>query len=277
MTTFNSDGFTINNNFINYSYYEKNIINYFKDNYDIYFYWGFSSDLGTLLDLIKNNVSNKKYLIFFVNDYNDVIIDNIPDNFIIFRSGMYKSMKKYNEYVLPIIYCNNINYSLVYYIEPVEKTSKPKVCFSGGSHTYYLRETWLNYLISSTILDCNIVDKGCFRGGTTYELIDNYKTSEFCFCPRGSGNFSIRFYETLYYGRIPVLIDTDILLPFANQIEWEKYIVISNNIEELPEKIYDFWLNNDIYQLQIECKNLYTKYFTNENIAKHINNEILVN
>ncbi len=35
---------------------------------------------------------------------------------------------------------------------------------------------------------------------------ENMETSEFTFCPRGNGNFSIRFYESLYSGRIPIII-----------------------------------------------------------------------
>ena len=42
-------------------------------------------------------------------------------------------------------------------------------------------------------------------------------------CPRGYENFSIRFYEALAYGRIPVLIDTDMVLP--QNISWEELCV----------------------------------------------------
>jgi hypothetical protein len=118
---------------------------------------------------------------------------------------------------------------------------------------------------------------GAIGDGTTDDLIENYLTSEFCFCPRGNGNFSIRFYETLYYGRIPVIIDSDIMLPFENLIEWNKYIVISKTIEELPEKIYNFWLNNDICEAQLNCKKLYNEYFSQNNISEKILEELLFN
>jgi hypothetical protein len=272
------DYFILNNNAIYYNYFEKDLINFFsKLNYEIYFFWGNCDAISNLINLILNNNYEKKYLIFFASDYNDVIIDNIPYNFIIFRTGMYKSKKKFNEFIYPVLFCNDLNYSLVYSINPVEKTSKPKVCFSGSFQTYHLRKEWCDYLINSDILDCNIIDKGCFRSGTTHDLIENYLTSEFCFCPRGSGNFSIRFYETLYYGRIPVIIDTDIMLPFENLIDWNKYIIISKTIEELPEKIYDFWLKNDIYETQLNCKKLYNDYFSQKNISEKILEELLFN
>jgi len=42
-------------------------------------------------------------------------------------------------------------------------------------------------------------------------------------CPRGYENFSFRFYETLSYGRIPVLIDTDTVLP--PNVNWDELCV----------------------------------------------------
>lgn len=55
-------------------------------------------------------------------------------------------------------------------------------------------------------------------------------------CPRGYENFSFRFYEALAYGKIPVLIDTDIVLP--PNVKWEKMCVRLpyKNLSEL-EKI----------------------------------------
>jgi len=48
---------------------------------------------------------------------------------------------------------------------------------------------------------------------------------------RGMGNFSVRFYETLAVGRIPVLLNTDCLLPLDKIINWEKHCIILNESE----------------------------------------------
>ena len=264
----------LNNNIIPYEVYEKNIINYFLNlNFEIIFYWGHEGDKHHLDNIILNNIPNKKYLILFHNDFNELF--DIPNNIILYRTGLYKSQKKYNEFILPCYYSSDIRYSLINRLLPVLKTNKPKICFSGAYITYSLRRNWINFLENSEILECNFIDKQSFRGGTIEDLIKNFETSEFAFCPRGTGNFSIRFYEALYYGRIPVIIDTDISLPFDFKIDWKKYIVISDTIEDLPNKIYDFWLNNDIIFIQNECKKIYDEYFSLENISKHIHEEIL--
>lgn len=38
---------------------------------------------------------------------------------------------------------------------------------------------------------------------------------------RGAGNSSIRLFETLAAGRVPVIVDTDLTLPCADVIDWQ--------------------------------------------------------
>ncbi len=249
----------------------ENIIEQFfkKLDYQIYIYGGSCESYNELNKVIKESDSTKKYLIFFTNDYNDNI--DIPDNFIVYRSGLYKTKKKYNEFVFPILYCNSLD---IKPLNPVLKTSKPKISFTGNYGSYDLREKWINDLQNSDKLECYFINTHYFKGGGIEQLISYYNKSEFCFCPRGTGNFSIRFYETLYYGRIPVIIDTDIILPFENIIEWNKYIVIGKTIDELIVNIIHFWENNDIIEAQQNARKIYDKYFSQENINNTLLQEI---
>jgi hypothetical protein len=57
------------------------------------------------------------------------------------------------------------------------------------------------------------------------EYIQNIVNSDFVLAPKGDANFSSRFYETLSLGRIPVLIDTDMVLPFADAIAYDEFVV----------------------------------------------------
>ncbi|MBR9859442.1 exostosin family protein [bacterium] len=63
------------------------------------------------------------------------------------------------------------------------------------------------------------------RNRTTTEYYDNMLNSDYILCLRGGGNFSVRLYETLMMGRIPVFINTDCLLPFPSKIDWKKHCV----------------------------------------------------
>ncbi|MBR3673426.1 MAG: exostosin family protein [Clostridia bacterium] len=45
-------------------------------------------------------------------------------------------------------------------------------------------------------------------------------------CPPGFGPQSIRFYETLFYGRIPILFDVDVVYPFEDFIDYQSFALI---------------------------------------------------
>lgn len=81
-----------------------------------------------------------------------------------------------------------------------------------------------------------IVERQGF-GGTEHELSEyknHLRNSTYVICARGSENYSFRLYETLNYGRIPVIVDTEMVLP--KEIDWQQLSVI------VPYKFL-----NDIY------------------------------
>lgn len=57
------------------------------------------------------------------------------------------------------------------------------------------------------------------------EFVDSIVESDFVLAPKGDGNYSNRFLETLSLGRIPVLPDTDVVLPFAKESLYESCVV----------------------------------------------------
>ena len=63
---------------------------------------------------------------------------------------------------------------------------------------------------------------------SSQQFFDMIFNTAYTFCIRGVGNFSVRFYETLAVGRIPILLNTDCRLPLDNQIDWTKHCVIIN-------------------------------------------------
>ena len=54
---------------------------------------------------------------------------------------------------------------------------------------------------------------------------DNLRSATYALCVRGTGNFSARFFEALSFGRIPLLVDTDNVLPFEDEIDWSAHVV----------------------------------------------------
>jgi hypothetical protein len=94
----------------------------------------------------------------------------------------------------------------------------------------------------------------------TIEIMNN---SKFILCPRGAGLNSIRFFETLSYGRIPILIADHTSLPLENIIDYKKLIVKvpEGEIAELPNYVKHWLKNNDLVIASDMAKNIWEKYF----------------
>jgi len=94
-------------------------------------------------------------------------------------------------------------------------------------------------------------------------------------CCRGCGNFSHRFFETLASGRIPVLIDTDTVLPpHVPKAMWERCIVMSKTAEDLPKDILAFHAKHDVALTQIMCRNLWQSYLSIPGYATYMEKQI---
>ncbi|NJM79313.1 MAG: exostosin family protein [Flavobacterium sp.] len=83
---------------------------------------------------------------------------------------------------------------------------------------------------------------------TTLAFYENIEQNLYIFCLRGSGNFSVRFYETLIMGRIPLLIDTDVRLPFHDTINWNEHCILATS-ENFVDKIIAFHKNHTTKEL----------------------------
>lgn len=94
----------------------------------------------------------------------------------------------------------------------------------------YIRQRALKALRSSEIVMAWLVERdryfGFFDPVVRLQLRDEYLrhlfSSDYILCVRGAGNFSIRLFETLAAGRVPVIVDTDLALPCADVVDWQR-------------------------------------------------------
>jgi hypothetical protein len=91
-------------------------------------------------------------------------------------------------------------------------------------------------------IETEIIDTQLFSGSEQEknQYINHLKRMTYVICPRGIENFSFRVYEALRYGRIPVIINTDMVLP--EKIDWDR-ISVRVPYESL-DKIYDIVLRD---------------------------------
>lgn len=100
-----------------------------------------------------------------------------------------------------------------------------------------------------------------------HEYRNNMLQSDLALCMKGDGNFSYRFYEALSLGRIPLLIDTDCVLPCADRIDYDSFIVRVpfGDIAQLPKRVEEWWdgLEADQFMnMQKKAREAYEQYLS---------------
>jgi hypothetical protein len=99
------------------------------------------------------------------------------------------------------------------------------------------------------------------------EFHNNIRNTDYTVSIRGGGNFSVRIYETLANGRIPLYINTDSILPFDNFIDWKKHViwVDEKDIRYVDSILADFHNEihpDDFIQMQINNRKLWDDYLS---------------
>ena len=143
------------------------------------------------------------------------------------------------------------------------------------------RSAMLDILEQSPLVTANFIRHKQYRAGakTAEEkkagselFYNNLVTSQYVLCYRGTGNFSVRLYETMACGRIPIIVNSDNNLPFQHEIDWNQFLVIDRkDMKDLPKKIATFHnsLSQDAFvRLQQAARRIWETYLYHRNFMK---------
>ncbi len=136
-----------------------------------------------------------------------------------------------------------------------------------------LRQQVLESLEHSPLVETDFIRRARYKAGVSnaeqersakQEFFNNIRDTDYTVCARGGGNFSVRLYETLAMGRIPVLIDTDCLLPYANDPRWRECCVYveRGEVSSVAEKVGDFHARlseNDFMEMQHSARRFWVE------------------
>jgi hypothetical protein len=245
---------------------------------------------GRMFKDFQRNAKSKPVIAFFNSDSDEKL--EYGDNTYIFRTSFYKSSQRQNEFALPGWSADFGVFGLRQWKE------KPTISFCGQVSTPAIRNVSLNILECSDQVDVVFVRRNAFCAGwlatgrdkefgirMKEEYIDNISQGDYVLCVRGGGNFSYRIYETMMCGRIPLLIDTDCVLPYDFFIDWKNLfpVVNQNEVNKIPQKLLEFhskFSNYDAFEQQQKLiRKLWEEYISPtgffKNIHKHI--EVLYN
>lgn len=198
----------------------------------------------------------------------------------------------------PIIgFCGQTNEALKNALKEIVKVSYRNLAYYIGisnqlpqqiQSTSFNRSRVLNIVKISKTLTANFIERKQYRAGvvskedrvkTELEFYDNILNSNYVVCIRGAGNFSVRLYETLAMGRIPVFINTDCVLPLLKDIDWKKHAVWIefNELNKLEEKIVEFhnrFSEEEFKKLQVSNRKVWEDKLTLKGFFKSFLNTI---
>ena len=218
------------------------------------FVWGHSGLEPHQNFLTEYGKQPKKVLVFWITDSNDVF--DVPHNVYFFRTSLYRRWRNPTEDVLPFVFDPFARQDF----RPLVHNDKPIIGFCGASWTN--RKHTLDQFRNDDRFQTIYVEHDHFSAGTRDMYMKNILDSHFTICDRGAGNFTMRFWHVLSLGRVPILVEDDMVWPFAKEIDWDKICVRAQNSIELAEKTLTFYKTYSHEKVQQRCLEIYQRYFT---------------
>lgn len=146
----------------------------------------------------------------------------------------------------------------------------------------YRRSQILDILEKSSLIETNLKRFTKYRAGavskeekekSSHLYFENIQQSEYILCYRGTGNFSVRLYETLAAARIPIIVHSDNNMPFPGKIDWNVFPNIDEKDWQSIDKIVsDFHtkLNNENFvALQLQARKIWEEYISYKGFMWH--------
>lgn len=148
--------------------------------------------------------------------------------------------------------------------------------------TTYIRSKMLNKLENSPLVSTKFIRHAKYRGGvktkeekeeSSKQFFKNIIDTQYTFCYRGVGNFSVRLFETLACGRIPIIVKSDNNLPLEKDIDWQKFPTVNEDefkkIDVVIAKFHKSISEADFVALQKHAREIWENYLTYKSFMRN--------
>jgi hypothetical protein len=217
---------------------------------------------------------NKKVITLHNDDMYPQIPINEQDGYL-FTTTLDMNTRRNNEFSFPA-------FTGDYFDEYNKYNFNRKLGFCGAI-TNTLRGEVLQILSNSTKIETNFIIRSGFwapeltKDIAREQFVENLKNNTFILCVRGAGNFSYRLYETLMMGRIPIIINSNQVLPFEDIIDYSTFSIrlqYDNLIEDGLNNIIKSISDSDISMMQNNARIIWEEYLSPLGWLKNFNREI---
>jgi hypothetical protein len=205
---------------------------------------------------------NKRLVHLCTGDVPPVILPNDKQIIVLNTSILWTPQKPINQHIIPP---PDITDNFSYLLENPElsigfvgqkSNGREKICQyfsdSGLKTNFILRDLYILNL----------------KENHKKEFEDNMNENLFTLCYRGRGNFSVRFYETLMRGRIPIQINSSSIFPYEDEIDYSNVGIFIEeedlekvDIEKLVKDYYNSKSADELIQIQKNNRRIYEEYF----------------
>ncbi len=245
-----------------YSSGDYGFTNYIKGSYTFRL-GGFNSKMQASTFILPSFI-NDPYLKYIPQGFSELKKENKPK--IGFVGHANKGLKKYTKELV-----NHYKFQIKRNLGKIIADHQPFYPSSIKRAKYLYKLKSNNKVTTNFILRKNYragVDTELQKQTTSQEFYDNINENLYTFCMRGIGNFSVRFYETLALGRIPILLDTDCRLPFSDTLDWHSHcIIVKDSKISIVEQVLNFHNSKsekEIINIQKNNRLLWENYLTRE-------------
>lgn len=156
------------------------------------------------------------------------------------------------------------------------------ISFHGSLNTHLIRPKAVNSLYHikkySKFIHCNfefieyLDEKEYLR----YIYKKSLSECKFVLCPRGRGSNSIRFFEALNFGKIPILISDDVKLPLRSKIDYSEFCIEmqEKNYFRIEQYVDNFLKTHDIKTASLKAREISENWFSINSLEKFVTESV---
>lgn len=156
----------------------------------------------------------------------------------------------------------------------------------------YFRKRAMRACEKSPRVKTSFIERSSFSGSLAtieldskvarHDFLENINQSLVVLSPKGDGNYSNRFIEALAAGRIPAFIDTDIILPFEDEIDYSAITIriAMRDIDQTGDRIADWCegkTEDDFREISNNAKKVFEQFLKQDVAYKRLIQKLIAN
>ena len=107
------------------------------------------------------------------------------------------------------------------------------------------------------------------------EFVETLAASDYTLAVKGDANSSVRFYEALAMGRIPLFLDTACVLPLEDELNYRDFCVFVDwkDTDRIGARLLEFHASvtpERFIEMQKEARRAYREYLRMDSFSKHL-------